>query len=39
MVMLKGSGLGDIKYHILAVLGFAAVFNGWAILNYKKRSG
>ncbi len=39
MVMLKGSGLADIKYHILAIIGFAVFFNGWAILNYKKRSG
>lgn len=39
MVILKGSGLADIKYHILAVLGFATFFNGWAILNYRKRSG
>jgi ABC-2 type transport system permease protein len=39
MVMLKGSGLADIRYHILAIFGFAVFFNGWAILNYKKRSG
>jgi ABC-2 type transport system permease protein len=39
MVVLKGSGLSDIKYHILAMIGFAVFFNGWAILNYKKRSG
>jgi ABC-2 type transport system permease protein len=39
MVVLKGSGLADIKYQIIALLGFAAFFNGWAILNYKKRSG
>jgi len=39
MVMLKGSGLIDIRYHILAVIGFAFFFNGWAIMNYKKRSG
>jgi ABC-2 type transport system permease protein len=39
MVVLKGSGLADIKNHILAVLGFATFFNGWAIINYKKRSG
>jgi ABC-2 type transport system permease protein len=39
MVVLKGSGLADIRYHILAMLGFAVFFNGWAILNYKKRSG
>ena len=38
MVILKGSGLADIKYHILAVLGFAVFFNSWAILNYRKRS-
>lgn len=39
MVVLKGSGLADIRMHIFAVLGFAVFFNGWAILNYKKRSG
>ena len=39
MVMLKGSGLADIKTQILALLGFAVFFNGWAILNYSKRSG
>jgi ABC-2 type transport system permease protein len=39
MVILKGSGLVDIKNNILAVLAFAVFFNGWAILNYKKRSG
>ncbi|WGQ09831.1 ABC transporter permease [Pedobacter gandavensis] len=39
MVMLKGSGLVDIRYHILAMFGFALFFNGWAILNYRKRSG
>ena len=38
MVVLKGSGLADIKYHILAILGFAVFFNSWAILNYRKRS-
>ena len=39
MVVLKGSGLADIKYHILSILGFAIFFNSWAILNYRKRSG
>ena len=39
MVMLKGSGLSDIKFQMLAMLGFAVFFNGWAILNYRKRSG
>ena len=38
MVILKGSGLADIKNQIFAVLGFAVFFNGWAILNYRKRS-
>jgi ABC-2 type transport system permease protein len=38
MVVLKGSGLADIKNQILAVLGFAVFFNTWAIINYKKRS-
>ena len=37
MVILKGSGLADIKYHILAELGFAVFFITWAILNYHKR--
>lgn len=39
MVILKGSGLSDIKTQILAMMGFALFFNGWAILNYRKRSG
>lgn len=39
MVMLKGSGIADISHQIFAVLGFAVFFNGWAILNYRKRSG
>lgn len=39
MVVLKGSGLADIKYQILALLGFAVFFNSWAILNYRKRTG
>jgi ABC-2 type transport system permease protein len=38
MVVLKGSGLSDLKNHILIVLGFAVLLNGWAIFNYKKRS-
>jgi ABC-2 type transport system permease protein len=39
MVMLKGSNLADVKFHIVAILGFALFFNGWAILNYRKRMG
>ena len=39
MVMLKGSGLADIRVHIFAIIGFAIFFNTWAILNYRKRTG
>lgn len=39
MVVLKGSGLADIKNQIFALIGFAIFFNTWAILNYRKRSG
>jgi ABC-2 type transport system permease protein len=38
MVVLKGSSLADIKNHLLIVFGFAVFFNGWAIINYRKRS-
>lgn len=38
MVILKGSSLADIKYHLFKMLGFALVFNSWAIYNYKKRN-
>ncbi len=38
MVVLKGSGLSDIKYHLLAMGGFAVAFNGWAVISYRKRS-
>lgn len=38
LVMLKGSGLGDIVPHIGVILLFAVVLNGWAIVNYKKRA-
>lgn len=38
MVILKGSGLRDIKNHILIILAFAAVLNSWAVFSYKKRS-
>jgi ABC-2 type transport system permease protein len=38
MVVLKGSSLYDIRYHILVVLLFGVVFNSLAILNYHKRS-
>ena len=36
MVVLKGSGFGDIGYHlaVMAVIGLA--LNSWAVLNYRK---
>ena len=36
MIVLKGSGFGDLRFHFLIVIGFAIVFNGLAIWNYKK---
>jgi len=38
MIVLKGSGFADIKYHLLAVLGLGVVLNVWAVLNYRKTS-
>ncbi|MBI3138907.1 MAG: ABC transporter permease [Sphingobacteriales bacterium] len=38
MVVLKGSGLADIREELLTIGGFALVLNGWAVLNYHKRS-
>ena len=37
MVVLKGSSLADIKYQLLAMGGFAVVFNGWAIISYREK--
>jgi ABC-2 type transport system permease protein len=36
MVVLKGSGLADIKNHIFIIIGFAVFLNSWAVWNYKK---
>ncbi len=36
MIVLKGSGFRDIKYHFLIISGFAVFLNTWAILNYRK---
>lgn len=36
MVVLKGSGFRDIQLHFWVTVGFALLFNGWAVLNYKK---
>jgi ABC-2 type transport system permease protein len=38
MVVLKGSGLADIKTHLWIMGAFAIGLNGWAVLNYRKRS-
>jgi ABC-2 type transport system permease protein len=38
MVVLKGSGLSDIKQHLFTVFGFAVFLNGWAVINYRKQS-
>ncbi|GAB2823325.1 ABC transporter permease [Ferruginibacter profundus] len=38
MVVLKGSSLADIKYHLLKMFGFAVFFNCWAVLSYRKRT-
>ena len=36
MVILKGSGMRDILWHLGITLVFAIVLNAWAIINYKK---
>jgi ABC-2 type transport system permease protein len=38
MVVLKGSGFGDIWRQFLTILLFGLVLNAWAVLNYKKRA-
>ena len=38
MVVLKGSGIADIKNQIFSILAFAVVLNSWAVFNYRKRS-
>ena len=36
MIVLKGSRFADIQMHFLVMVGFAILFNAWAILNYRK---
>lgn len=38
MLVLKGSGFADIKNYFIIMTGFVFLFNGWAILNYRKTS-
>jgi ABC-2 type transport system permease protein len=37
LVYLKGSGLGDLLEPLAALGGFALLFNGWAVLSYRKK--
>ena len=37
-VFIKGSVFTDLLPEFFAIIGFAIFFNGWAILNYSKRS-
>ena len=36
MIILKGSGLADVKAELLYTIAFAVVLNAWAIWNYRK---
>jgi ABC-2 type transport system permease protein len=38
MVVLKGSGLTDIRQHLIIMSAFAIILNAWAIFSYRKRS-
>lgn len=38
MVVIKGSGIHDIRMHILWVFIIGTVLNVWAVLNYRKTS-
>ena len=38
MIYLKGSTWGELKSHILIITFFALLFNGFAIISYRKRS-
>jgi ABC-2 type transport system permease protein len=39
MVVLKGSGFGDVSYHLAAMAVIGLVLNTWAVLNYRKTTG
>lgn len=36
MVVLKGSGFGDIRYEVAWMVGIGLILNVWAVLNYRK---
>lgn len=37
-IYLKGSGIIDLRYNLYALIGFALLFNTWAVLSYRKSS-
>ncbi|MDP4277455.1 MAG: ABC transporter permease [Bacteroidota bacterium] len=37
LVYLKGSGFQEMTGQFMALCGFAVLFNGWAVLNYRKQ--
>jgi ABC-2 type transport system permease protein len=37
-IYLKGSSFLQLKTELLALIGFAILFNGWAVLSYKKNN-
>lgn len=38
MLVLKGSGMMDIRWHFVIIILFAIVLNAWALIKYKKTS-
>ena len=36
MVYLKGSGIFDLIPQFIALSSFAIIFNGWAVISYRK---
>jgi ABC-2 type transport system permease protein len=38
LIYLKGSATADLLQPLFALMGFAVVFNGWAVWSYRKKS-
>jgi ABC-2 type transport system permease protein len=38
MVLLKGAGLNEIKFHLAIIFAYAVIINGFAVWSYKKVS-
>jgi len=38
LIVLKGSGLAEVRMELLYLIGFALVLNACAIMNYRKTS-